>query len=134
MLLDSTALLNRKHLMRGDGAWLMAYPEPTSTAPLAADSVILYSAATPPHQPNQPNQTNQPNQPDRPDRPDQTNQSSQTSPPQQPLVVDAGGISSGAEPGALAPCGSGVAVLTYGNGVPKALEARGASSNPNPNP
>ena len=118
MLLDSTALLNRKHLMRGDGAWLMAYPEPASTAPLAADSVILYSAATPHHQPNQPNQ---------PDQPDQPDQSSLTSPPQQPLVVDAGGISSGAEPGALAPCGSGVAVLTYGNGVPKALEARGAS-------
>ena len=109
MLLDSTALLNRKHLMRGDGAWLTAYPEPASTAPLAADSVILYSAAMPPHltsQPNQPNQTSQP------------------SPPHQPLVVDAGGISSGAELSALARCGSGVAVLTYGNGVPKALEAR----------
>ena len=108
----------------------MAYPKPASTAPLAADSVILYSAATPPHLTSQSNQPNQPNQPDQTSQPNQTSQPGQTgqagqsSPPHQPLVVDAGGISSGTELSALAPCGSGVAVLTYGNGVPKALEAR----------
>ena len=124
MLLDSTALLNRKHLMRGDGAWLMAYPEPGSTAPLAADSVILYSAATPPHLTSQPNQPNQTSQTSQTGQTGQTGQAGQSSPPHQPLVVDAGGTSSGTELSALAPCGSGVAVLTYGNGVPKALEAR----------
>ena len=86
--------------------------------------MILYSAATPPHQTGQPNQ---PNQPDQTSQTGQTGQTSQSSPPHQPLVVDAGGISSGTELSALAPCGSGVAVLTYGNGVPKALEARVAS-------
>ena len=29
------------------GGWLTAYPEPASTAPLSADTVILYSAAPP---------------------------------------------------------------------------------------
>ena len=50
MLLDSTALLNRKHLVQGDGAWLTAYPDPASTAPLSADTVMLYSADAPPNQ------------------------------------------------------------------------------------
>ena len=50
MLLDSTALLHRKHLVQGDGAWLTAYPDPASTAPLSADTVMLYSADAPPNQ------------------------------------------------------------------------------------
>jgi len=75
---------------------------------------MLYRAAAPPNQPIQPPQPNQPSQPTQ---------------PIQPLVVDveAGGAALSA---LLAPCESGVAVLTYGNGVPKALEARAASGVP----
>ena len=78
---------------------------------------MLYSAATSPNQPNRPNQPNQPDQSKQPNPPDE---------PGQPLIFDAeaGGAALGA---LLAPSEGGVAVLTYGNGVPKALEARGVA-------
>ena len=78
---------------------------------------MLYSAATPPNQPNQPDQ------PNKPDQSKQSNPPDPPDPPEQPLIFDAeaGGSALGE---LLAPSDSGVAVLTYGNGVPKALEAR----------
>ena len=81
---------------------------------------MLYSAATPPNQPNQPDQ------PNKPDQSKQSNPPDPPDPPEQPLIFDAeaGGAALGA---LLAPSKSGVAVLTYGNGVPKALEARGVA-------
>ena len=47
--------------------------------------------------------------------------------PNQPVVFDAAEAGGAALRALPAPCESRVAVLTYGNGVPKALEARVAS-------
>ena len=67
-----------------------------------------------------------PTWPTRPTAPTPPNPPDPPDPPEQPLIFDAeaGGAALGA---LLAPSESGVAVLTYGNGVPKALEARGVA-------
>ena len=91
MLLDSTALLNRRHVDAAarDGDWMFA--PATADEPLGYDDVVLYAHGAP--------------------------------------VSAAATLRSG-EPMPLAPTGAGtreLALVTYGNGVPKALAARGAS-------
>jgi len=83
MLLDSTALLNRKHLHRGDGAWQFGFPAASDA--LLFDDVVLY-------------------------RHDCT--------PTDALTIRQGSLD------AMEATEADVAVVTYGNGVPKALEAR----------
>ena len=95
MLLDSTALLNRKHLQRGDGAWQFAYPAPSEL--LLHDDVIVYEHGAAPADAR-------------------TVRAS--------ADADAGATSVGGSGGGDA---RGVVVVTYGNGVPKALEAQRAS-------
>jgi len=96
MLLDSTALLNRKHLTRGDGAW--QFLPPPEADMLLFDDVVLYA--------------------------DGRDVSERVTLRAGIAGADGSVLAEGREPRGK---GVQVAVVTYGNGVPKALQARAAS-------